>query len=143
MTERDDWTVIHHLAYVYAAIAFSDGSISDDEMEVFCRNIERWVPQEGSDDLSQTVMTVIGAVAEDTDRQELGHLYRSVGVVADELDDDARGEALGDLLDIAAADASGTNHDHARLHRVRQRVHHRPGHIAIADACDHDATHTE
>jgi uncharacterized tellurite resistance protein B-like protein len=120
MTKRDDWTVIHHLAYVYAAIAFSDGSISDDEMEVFCRNIERWVPQEGSDDLSQTVMTVIGAVAEDAGRQELGHLYRSVGVVADELDDDARGEALGDLLDIAAADGRFDPSENALLVRLRQ-----------------------
>jgi uncharacterized tellurite resistance protein B-like protein len=120
MTERDDWTVIHHLAYVYAAIAFSDGSISDDEMEVFCRNIERWVSQEGSDDLSQTVMTVIGAVAEDADRQEQGHLYRSVGIVADELDDDARGEALGDILDIAAADGRFDPSENALLVRLRQ-----------------------
>lgn len=120
MTERDDWTVIHHLAYVYAAIAFSDGSISDDEMEVFCRNIERWVPQEGSDDLSQTVMTVIGAVAEDADRQEQGRLYRSVGIVADELDDDARGEALGDILDIAAADGRFDPSENALLVRLKQ-----------------------
>jgi uncharacterized tellurite resistance protein B-like protein len=120
MTERDDWTVIHHLAYVYAAIAFSDGSISDDEMEVFCRNIERWTPEGGSDDLSQTVMTVIGAVAEDAERQEHGNLYRSVGVVADELDDDARGEALGDLLDIAAADGRFDPSENALLVRLRQ-----------------------
>ena len=120
MTPRSDWTLIHHLAYVYASIAFSDGEISDDEVEVFCRNLERWAPQDQTEDLSETVMTVIGAVAEDKERQELGHLYRSIGMVADELDDDARGEALGDLLDIAAADGRFDPSENALLLRLRQ-----------------------
>lgn len=120
MTARSDWTLVHHLAYVYASIAFSDGSISDDELEVFCRNLERWAPAEEDEDLSQTVMTVIGAVSEDSERQELGHLYRSIGVVADELDDDARGEALGDLLDIAAADGRFDPSENALMLRLRQ-----------------------
>lgn len=120
MTPRSDWTLIHHLAYVYASIAYSDGSISDDEVEVFCRNLERWAPAELSEDLSETVMTVIGAVGEDKERQELGPLYRSIGVVAEELDDDGRAEALGDILDIAAADGRFDPSENALLVRLRQ-----------------------
>ena len=37
MSDRKGWRELHHLAYVYAAVASSDGSISTDELEVFCQ----------------------------------------------------------------------------------------------------------
>ena len=120
MIDRTDWTVIHHLAYVYAAIAYSDGSLSEDELDVFCRNLNDWVPQEDPEDLRRTVMTVVEAYGDDNKRQEHGSLYRSIGVVADELDDEARAEALSDLLDIAVADGRFDPGENALLLRLRQ-----------------------
>ncbi|UCF21529.1 MAG: TerB family tellurite resistance protein [Gemmatimonadota bacterium] len=120
MTDRSQWSLIHHLAYVYSAIAFSDGSISEDELEVFCRNLHNWVPQEDPQSLKQTVESVAAVLAEDKGRGELGHLHRSIGIVADELDDEARAEALTDLLEIADADGRFAPGENALLLRLRQ-----------------------
>jgi tellurite resistance protein len=120
MTDRDSWTVLHHLAYVYAAIASSDGLITNDELEVFCQKLHDWVPSEDPESLMQTVMASIAALGEDKEKQELGHLYRSIGVVADELDDEARGAALDDLLAIAAADGMYEPSENALMLRIRQ-----------------------
>jgi tellurite resistance protein len=120
MTDRDDWTVLHHLAYVYAAIASIDGSITNDELEVFCKKLHEWIPEEDPENLMQTVMAAITALGDDKDKQELGHLYRSIGVVADNLDDEARTAALDDLLAIAAADGLFEPSEGALLLRIRQ-----------------------
>jgi uncharacterized tellurite resistance protein B-like protein len=120
MTDRSHWSLLQHLAYVYAAIAHSDGSISEDELEIFCRNLHNWVPQEDPDALKQTVESVAAVMAEDKERGELGHLHRSIGIVADELDDEARAEALSDLLEIADADGRFDPSENALLLRLRQ-----------------------
>ncbi|NIR45943.1 MAG: hypothetical protein GWN99_16005 [Gemmatimonadetes bacterium] len=120
MTDRDDWTVLHHLAYVYAAIASSDGSVSNDELEVFCKKLHEWIPEEDPEDLMSTVMQSIAALGEDKERGELGHLYRSIGAVAEDLDDDARTAALDDLLEIVAADGQFEPGESDLLRRIRQ-----------------------
>ena len=120
MTSREDWTVLHHLAYVYAAIASSDGSITPDELEVFCKKLHEWIPEQDPENLMQTVMASIAALGEDKDKQDLGHLYKSIGEVAENLDDDARTAALDDLLAIAAADGTFEPSEGALLLRIRQ-----------------------
>jgi tellurite resistance protein len=120
MTDRNDWTVLHHLAYVYAAIASSDGAISSEELEVFCKNLHEWIPDEDPEDLMEKVMAAVAALGEDKEHKELGHLYRSIGVVAEKLDDEARTAALDDLLAIAAADGVFDPGEGALLLRIRQ-----------------------
>lgn len=119
MTDRDDWTVLHHLAYVYAAIASSDGSVTNDELEVFCKKLHEWVPDEDPEHLMSTVMQSIAALGEDKARGETGPLYRSIGVVADDLDDEARTAALDDLLEIVAADGQFEPGESDLLRRIR------------------------
>jgi uncharacterized tellurite resistance protein B-like protein len=106
MSNRDDWTPLHHLAYVYAAVASSDGTITNDELDVFCEKLHQWNPDIPADELMQIVMTAVAALGGDKEQQEASNLRESVELVAKALDDEGRAAALDDLFAIAAADGT-------------------------------------
>ena len=106
MSNRDDWTELHHLAYVYAAIASSDGSVTNEELEVLCYKLHQWNEDIDVAEIVQIVMTAVAALGQDKEDEDLEPLRASVQLVADALDDDGRAAALGDLLSIAAADGT-------------------------------------
>ncbi|UCC74879.1 MAG: TerB family tellurite resistance protein [Gemmatimonadota bacterium] len=106
MSNRDEWTELHHLAYVYAAVASSDGEITNDELDVFCEKLHQWNPEIPADELMQIVMTAVAALGSDKERQEAKNLRESVQLVADVLDEEGRVAALDDLFAIAAADGA-------------------------------------
>lgn len=104
MSNREAWTDLHHLAYVYAAIASVDGSISKDELEVFCQKLHEWRRDVDLDELMPLVLEAVSALGEDQERGDLQQLTASVAVAARVLDAESRATALDDLLAIAAAD---------------------------------------
>ena len=106
MPNRDDWTELHHLAYVYAAIASSDGSVTNEELEVLCYKLHQWNEDIDVNEIVQIVMTAVAALGQDKEDEDVEPLNASVKLVADALDDDGRAAALGDLLSIAAADGT-------------------------------------
>jgi uncharacterized tellurite resistance protein B-like protein len=106
MSNREDWTELHHLAYVYAAIASSDGSVTNEELEVLCYKLHQWNEDIDVNEIVQIVMTAVAALGQDKEDENLEPLNTSVQLVADALDDDGRAAALGDLLSIAAADGT-------------------------------------
>ena len=106
MPNRDDWTELHHLAYVYAAIASSDGSVTNEELEVLCYKLHQWNEDIDVNEIVQIVMTAVAALGQDKEDEDIEPLNASVKLVADALDDDGRAAALGDLLSIAAADGT-------------------------------------
>ena len=106
MPNRDDWTELHHLAYVYAAIASSDGSVTNEELEVLCYKLHQWNEDIDVSEIVQIVMTAVAALGQDKEDEDIEPLNASVKLVADALDDDGRAAALGDLLSIAAADGT-------------------------------------
>ena len=63
MPNRDDWTEMHHLAYVYAAVASSDGSVTNEELEVLCYKLHQWNEDIDVNELVQIVMTAVAALA--------------------------------------------------------------------------------
>ncbi len=106
MPNRDDWTDLHHLAYVYAAVASSDGSVTNEELEVLCYKLHQWFDDIDVNELVQIVLTAVAALGEDMERDDRKPLRASIGLLAEALDDDGRAVALGDLLSIAAADGT-------------------------------------
>jgi uncharacterized tellurite resistance protein B-like protein len=106
MSDRDDWTELHHLAYVYASIASSDGSVTNEELEVLCYKLHQWNEDIDVNEIVQIVMTAVAALGQDKESEDLEPLHASIQLVADALDDDGRAAALGDLLSIAAADGT-------------------------------------
>ena len=106
MSNREHWSELHHLAYVYAAVASSDGSISKDELEVFCQRLHDWNPDVERDALMQIVMAAVAALGEDIEEALERQLARSVEIVARALDEDGRSAALDDVLAIAGVDGS-------------------------------------
>jgi len=106
MPNRDDWTEMHHLAYVYAAVASSDGSVTNEELEVLCFKLHQWNEDIEVNELVQIVMTAVAALGQDKDEKDDAPLRESINLVAAALDDDGRSAALGDLLSIAAADGA-------------------------------------
>jgi uncharacterized tellurite resistance protein B-like protein len=106
MHDRDDWTELHHLAYVYAAVASSDGEITNDELDVFCEKLHQWNSDIPADELMQVVMAAVAALGRDKESTDSSNLRDSVQLVAKLLDDDGRAAALDDLFAIAAADGT-------------------------------------
>jgi uncharacterized tellurite resistance protein B-like protein len=106
MPNRDDWTELHHLAYVYAAVASSDGSVTNEELEVLCYKLHQWFDDIDVNELVQIVLTAVAALGQDMERDDQKPLHASIGLLAEALDDDGRAAALGDLLSIAAADGA-------------------------------------
>lgn len=106
MPTRDEWTGLHHLAYVYAAVASSDGAITNDELDVFCEKLHQWNPDIPADELMQIVMTAVAALGSDIEEHEASNLRDSVQLVAEVLDEEGRAAALDDLFAIAAADGT-------------------------------------
>jgi tellurite resistance protein len=106
MPNRDDWTDLHHLAYVYAAVASSDGSVTNEELEVLCYKLHQWFDDIDVNELVQIVLTAVAALGQDMERDDRKPLRASIGLLAEALDDDGRAAALGDLLSIAAADGT-------------------------------------
>lgn len=106
MADRHDWTELHRLGYIYAALASSDGSITSDELEILCEKLAEWNPDVERKELIQIVMTAVSALGEDKGREDSEPLDRSVDFVAKNLDDGARAAALDDLLAIAGADGT-------------------------------------
>jgi len=106
MPNRDDWTEMHHLAYVYAAVASSDGSVTNEELEVLCYKLHQWNEDIDVNELVQIVMTAVAALGQDKDEDDDAPLRESISLVAAALDDDGLSAALGDLLSIAAADGA-------------------------------------
>lgn len=121
MAKRDDWTELHHIAYVYAAIASSDGSIANEELEVFCHKLHEWNPEIDTDELMQVVMSAVSALGSDIERGEDDEkLDESIEIVAGALDDEGRAAALDDLLAIAAADGTLMPGEGELLLKVRE-----------------------
>ncbi|MGD2153076.1 MAG: TerB family tellurite resistance protein [Gemmatimonadales bacterium] len=120
MTTRDEWTGLHHLAYVYAAVASSDGTITNDELDVFCQKLHQWNPDIPIDELMQIVMTAVAALGADIEDQEASHLRDSVETVAEVLDDEGRAAALDDLFAIAAADGTFMPGEGSLLVEIRE-----------------------
>lgn len=106
MPNRDAWTEMHHLAYVYAAVASSDGSVTNEELEVLCYKLHLWNEDIDVNELVQIVMTAVAALGQDKDEDDEAPLRESINLVAAALDDDGLSAALGDLLSIAAADGA-------------------------------------
>jgi len=106
MPNRDAWTEMHHLAYVYAAVASSDGSVTNEELEVLCYKLHQWNEDIDVNELVQIVMTAVAALGQDKDEDDEAPLRESINLVAAALDDDGLSAALGDLLSIAAADGA-------------------------------------
>jgi uncharacterized tellurite resistance protein B-like protein len=106
MVTRDEWTGLHHLAYVYAAVASSDGTITNDELDVFCEKLHQWNPEIPADRLMQIVMTAVAALGADIEGDAAANLRDSVEAVAEVLDEEGRAAALDDLFAIAAADGT-------------------------------------
>jgi uncharacterized tellurite resistance protein B-like protein len=120
MPNRDDWTILHHLAYVYAAVASSDGSITNEELEVLCFKLHQWHDEIDVDELMPIVMTAVAALGEDKEAETVEQLDESIALTADALDDDGRAAALGDLLSIAAADGALLPGEGDILIKIRQ-----------------------
>jgi len=120
MTTRDEWTGLHHLAYVYAAVASSDGTITNDELDVFCQKLHQWNPDTPTDELMQIVMTAVAALGADIEDQEASRLRDSVKTVAEVLDDEGRAAALDDLFAIAAADGTFMPGEGSLLVEIRE-----------------------
>jgi uncharacterized tellurite resistance protein B-like protein len=106
MTDREGWTDLHHLAYLYAAIASGDGSVSSDELEALCDRLHRWASHLDARALMPVVMTALSACGEDRDAGDVGQLYLSVEAVSRGMDEPARKAVLDDLLGIAGADGT-------------------------------------
>jgi hypothetical protein len=120
MPNRDDWTILHHLAYVYAAVASSDGSITNEELEVLCYKLHQWHDEIDVDELMPIVMTSVAALGEDMDSGDDAQLDASIDLTAEALDDDGRSAALGDLLSIAAVDGALLPGEGEILVKIRQ-----------------------
>lgn len=129
MSDRERWSELHHLAYVYAAVASSDGSISNEELEVFCQRLHDWNPDVEREELMPIVMTAVSALGEDQGTVRPRQLTRSVEVVARALDDDGRAAALDDVLAIAGADGSLQPGEGELLLRIRDAWGPGPGEL--------------
>jgi uncharacterized tellurite resistance protein B-like protein len=106
MWNREDWTPLHHLAYVYAAVASVDGSITNEELEVLCHKLHQWNAGIDAAELMKIVMTAVSALGTDKERRDVEPLHVAIGIVAGALDADGRAAALDDLLSIAGADGA-------------------------------------
>lgn len=104
MADRQGWTELHHLAYLYAAVASRDGSISDDEADVLCRRLHRWHSDMAITRIIPVVMAAVRALSADSEEQRDRQIGESVGVVAGALDVEDRATAFEDLRTIAEAD---------------------------------------
>lgn len=104
MANREDWTPLHHLAYVYAAIASSDGSISSDELEVLSGKLHQWNTDIDAGELMEIVMTAVSTLGRDKVQENGDNLPASILVVADAIEPASRVAALDDLVSIAGAD---------------------------------------
>jgi hypothetical protein len=105
MAERQGWSELHHLAYLYAAVASRDGSITDDEADVLCRRLHRWHSDMAITRIIPVVMAAVRALSRDSEGQRDRQIAESVGVVADALDEGGRATAFQDLRAIAEADS--------------------------------------
>ena len=105
MADRQDWTDLHHLAYLYAAVASRDGSITDDEADVLCRRLHRWHSDMAITRIIPVVMAAVRALSSDSEEQRDGQIAESVRVVADALEERDRTTAFADLQAIAEADS--------------------------------------
>lgn len=104
MSSRKGWSPLHHLAYIYAAIASVDGSVSNTELEVLCDKLRQWKPELDDRALMPIVVTAVAALGSDVDASDIDQVHDSVKVVARTLDAEQRGAILDDLISIAGAD---------------------------------------
>lgn len=128
-SERANWTELHHLAYVYCAVASSDGSISTDELEIFCERLHDWNRDVGIEQLMPVIMTSVAALGQDDGRARERQLKESVEVVALALDEDGRGAALDDVLAIAGADGNLEPDEGVLLLKIREAWGPGPGEL--------------
>lgn len=142
MSDRESWSELHHLAYVYAAVASSDGSISNEELEIFCQRLHDWNPDIEREELMPIVMTAVSALGEDQGSVVQRQLALSVEIVAGALDEDGRAAALDDVLAIAGADGSLQPGEGELLLSIRDAWGPGPGelqarrHRQLRDRCD-------
>jgi len=129
MSDREQWNELHHLAYVYAAVASSDGSISSDELEIFCQRLHDWNPEVERGALMQIVMVAVAARGDDIGAASERQLARSVEIVAGALDEDGRAAALDDVLAIAGVDGSLEPGEGALLLKIREAWGPGPGEL--------------
>lgn len=104
MPDREDWTPLHHLAYVYAAIASVDGSVSNEELETLCEKLGQWRAEMEDAELMPVVVTALAALGSDVTEEDIAQIHRSIEIVARTLDAEERGAVLDDLISIAGAD---------------------------------------
>lgn len=104
MSSRKGWSPLHHLAYIYAAIASVDGSVSNPELEVLCDKLRQWKPDLDDRALMPVVVTAVAALGSDVDASDIDRVHDSVKIVARTLDAEQRGAILDDLITIAGAD---------------------------------------
>ena len=129
MSHREGWSELHHLAYVYAAVASSDGSISNEELEVLCQRLHDWNPDVEREELMPIVMTAVSALGQDQGPVMRRQLGQSVEIVAGTLDEDGRAAALDDVLAIAGADGSLEPGEGELLLRIREAWGPGPGEL--------------
>lgn len=104
MPAREGWTPLHHLAYLYAAVASVDGSVSNEEFGVLCDKLHRWDPEMEDRRLVRIVMGALSTLGSDTAADDRDQLHASIEALAVVLDAEERGAALDDLLSVAGAD---------------------------------------
>ncbi len=97
---------MNHLAYVYAAIASGDGSISEEELAALCEALHKWESDLSESELMPVVMRGVSTLGDDRQRGDNEQLHASIEVLARSLDQEGRAAVLDDLLDIAGADGA-------------------------------------
>ena len=127
MPAREGWGSLHHLAYLYAAVASVDGSVSNEEFGVLCEKLHRWDPEMEDRRLVRVVMGALSTLGTDTAANDTDQLHASIEALAVALDAEERGAVLDDLLSVAGADgvfAPGEGH---LLLSIRQVWEAHPG----------------
>ncbi len=110
-------------------MASSDGSISTEELEIFCERLHDWNRDVEMEALMPVVMTAVAALGQDAEQALERQLKESVEIVALALDEDGRSAALDDVLAIAGADGSLEPDEGALLLKIRDAWGPGPGEL--------------
>lgn len=100
--EVSDWDVLHHLAFVYLALAHgTDADFSDGERHLLLRKLREWSPGLSESEVAALLGQVLDHYAETRDVEAV---RASVDAVKAALPPEQRMAALHDLIQIANAD---------------------------------------
>jgi uncharacterized tellurite resistance protein B-like protein len=99
---NETWTRTHDLALVYVALAYgTDNSLSDEEVESMIGTLQKWDADLDRESVQEIVLEAMTIYLQDNASIEVTRTIRRLN---QELSEDERKQALGDVVQIAEAD---------------------------------------